>query len=112
MHAAASPSRAFAKHVHAEAHAVIALRQVRRALDAGADRAALYRLIEDETIKRCQRCGLEPDLIGDALEAAEDDMAIAALDADVHCFGCDKTYSAAASGCPDCAADAAQGESA
>ena len=73
----AAPRAQFAKHVHAEAHAVIALRQVRRALDNGFSRAQIYALIDAETLKRCRRCNLTPDLLGDALEAAEDDLAIA-----------------------------------
>lgn len=68
----------FAKHVHAEAHAVVALQDLRRQLDRGLSRAALYQHIDDEIVRRCQRCNLEPDLMSDALEAVADDIAIAA----------------------------------
>ena len=57
---------AFAKHVHAEAHAVVALQDIRRLLDLDATRAQVYRHIDAEITKRCQRCNLPPDLIGDA----------------------------------------------
>lgn len=70
--------RSFAKHVHAEAHAVVALQGVRRLLDRDATRAQVYTHLDAEITKRCQRCNLPPDLIGDALEAAADEAAIAA----------------------------------
>lgn len=68
----------FAKMVHAQAHAVLALRDVRRALDAGLSRTQLYRYVDDEVARRCQACNLEPDLIGDLLDAARDEALIAA----------------------------------
>lgn len=71
--------RFFAQQVHAQAHAIVALQQANRDLD-GCDTVAQARArIDTAIVARCRLIGLDPDLIGDALEAAAEEVAVAGL---------------------------------
>jgi len=69
----------YAQQVHAEAHAIIALQSIYKDLD-GCDHIGWVRQrIDAEITARCRRLGLDPDLLGDALEAATEDLALRGL---------------------------------
>lgn len=69
----------FAQQVHAQAHAIVALQALHRALDGCDSIAAVRARIDADIVARCRVIGLDPDLIGDALEAAAEDAAVQGL---------------------------------
>lgn len=69
----------FAQQVHAQAHAIVALQGVRRALSGCGTVAEFLARIDADIVARCRVIGLDPDLIGDALEAAAEAAAVQGL---------------------------------
>lgn len=64
----------FAQQVHADAHAVVALRDMLRFVDAGPrTREEVRRELQRRITERCQQMRLPPDSLHDELESAEDD---------------------------------------
>jgi hypothetical protein len=64
--------RIFARQAHAETHAIVALREVRRMSTQLRTRHELERFIEGEIARRCGSLGLDPDLLFDEIETIED----------------------------------------
>jgi hypothetical protein len=76
----------FAQHIHAQARAIIALREVERALMVyyaakAPTRGWVDQLLGDEITWRCRRLGLDPDFLGDVLESAQDEIAVQTAEA-------------------------------
>ena len=69
-----TPRALFASQVHAEAHAILALRRVLQYIASGASRLALARLVEGDIARRegAIRLHVGPDGLADAIELAED----------------------------------------
>lgn len=72
--AAAFPpaKRQFASAVHAEVHAIIALREAVRAHARCVTRRDFDRWLSDEIARRCGAMNIDPDLIFDEIEQIED----------------------------------------
>ncbi|MEN6538902.1 MAG: hypothetical protein ABFC67_04755 [Mizugakiibacter sp.] len=60
----------FAKQVHAEAHAIVALVRIKRRLELCTSPAEVAAVIQSDIVERCRALDLDPDLMSDALEAA------------------------------------------
>lgn len=60
----------FAKQVHAEAHAIVALVRIKRRLALCTTPAEMAAVIDSDIAERCRALDLAPDLMSDALEAA------------------------------------------